>query len=157
MAVVTRYASGIQDPAVKPADLLPSTEVAGHMKTLVSTLEAVIGDSATSVYKFGKIPSNARINTNSLLEYDALTALVDFDLGEKTTKDCLIDGQDIHLAGSVDATKNVDIAKLNWPFWKIAGYAADPGGELEVIGTLNAAAPTAGGTITLTLIYQVDM
>jgi hypothetical protein len=156
MAVVTKYASGYQDPSIKPADLIPAEETQGHNKSLVSTVEIANGDSATSKVYFGKLPSSARINTNSVLEYDAITGVVSFDLGGANSVNALMAAADIHLAGAKDATSNVDIAKLNKPLWFLLGYAADPGGELDIFGTLNNAA-TAAGTITLSLVYQVAL
>lgn len=154
MAVVTKYASGYQDPAVKPVDALPVEEVRGTVKLLVSTVAVANGDSIASKLYFGKIPSNARIMTNSLLEHDALTGVASFDLGEKTADDCLMTAVNITAAGTKDATGNITIANLRKPFWAICGYAADPGGELDIFGTLDAAA-TAAGNITLSLLYAL--
>lgn len=163
MAVVTKYASGAQDPAVKPADPLPADEIQGRVKLLTSTVEIDDTDLATSTVTFGKIPSSARLCKGSTLDFDGINdgadtivdALSDFDLGfAQGTGDDLIDAEDLTTAGSVDALSEVDIADLAKPAWELAGLDEDPGGELTIVGTLNADAG-GDGTITLNLEYAL--
>ena len=154
MAVIDRYASGYQDPAVKPADPLPVETVRGTMKALVSTVEITNGDSAASKQYFGKVPSNARLSKLSRLDHDAITGTTDYDLGGVNDPDALIDGADIALAGNKDAVGIVNIVNLHKPLWVLLGYTTDPGGELAIFGTVKVAA-TATGTVTLTLIFYL--
>lgn len=162
MTVKNYIASGATDPANPKQAALPAEEVQGHVKSLVSTKEILNTDSIASTVKFGSIPSNARILRNSALDHDAITGLTDFDLGIGQTvagvlivksADCLINGATLASAGSKALTA-IDLAALPYPAWKLAGYAADPGGFLDIVGTLNAAAG-ADGTVTLTLLSAV--
>jgi hypothetical protein len=135
----------------------------GHLGQICSTVELANGDDALTTIYFGDIRSNARISPNSKLYYDALTGVVDFDLGlgqgyengyanyTEKSGDCLVNGLDIHLAGNASAVSAVDIANYDKTAWEIAGFASDPGGVLNVVGTLKAAA-TAAGTVTLHLM-----
>lgn len=162
MAVKTYYGSGQYDPATKPRVPLPGEETQGHVKQLVSTKPLLNGDSATSTINFGSVPSNARIHPLSLLSNDGLTSLVDFDLGIGKTvggtftmkdADCLVDGADIHTAGTKNAVSAVAIENYRKPLWEIAGYSDDPGGDLDIVGTINTAGPTADGDVTLNFLY----
>ena len=56
------------------------------------------------------------------------------------------------LAAASKALTAIDLADLRKPLWQIAGYTDNPGGMLDIVGTLNAAAGAAG-TITLTLLF----
>jgi hypothetical protein len=158
MAVKNFIASGALDPSNPKQQPLPAEVVDGKVKPLISTQEIVACD-ATSTVKFGAIPSNARILVQSVVGYDAITGATDFDLGIGKTDggvltvkdaDCLIDGADIHTAGS--KAIGVDLASLGKAAWELAGYTADPGGNVDIVGTFNQA-PTAGGTLTLSLLY----
>lgn len=160
MTVKNYIASGALDPANPKQKPLPAEETEGHVKFLVSTQETANGDSITSTIKFGSIPSNARILRNSTLDYDAVTGLTDFDLGigktiggvyDAKAPKALINSADIHLAGSKAMTA-LDIANLPKAAWELAGYTQDPGGNVEIRGTFNAA-PSTAATITLTLLF----
>lgn len=160
MGVKNYIASGAADPSNPKQQPLPAETTQGHVKVLVSTVEIANGDSATSTVKFGAIPSNARILRNSALDTDALTGVTDLDLGIGKTDggvltvknvNCLIDGADVHTAGS-KSLSNIDLAALPKAAWELAGYTQDPGGKVDIVATLNAAA-TAAGTATLTLLF----
>lgn len=150
MAVVTRYGSAAYNPSVPST--LEGVERCGHVKRLGTTLEIANGDSATSTLNFGAVASNARLCGHSTLRFDALTGVTDFDLGTTGHVDLLVNGVDLHTAGSALAVSAVDIANLGKPLWQILGFAKDPGGSIDIIGTLNTAA-TAAGTITLELFF----
>lgn len=160
MTVKNLIASGALDPNNPKQKPLPAEETQGHGHFLVSTVELVAMD-ITSTVKFGSIPSNARISKLSRLDFDAIAGVTDMHLGLGKTvggvytpgsANCLINSLDAHLAGTKDATANVDIANLYKAAWELAGYTQDPGGNLDVVATYNAA-PTAGGTQTLTMPF----
>jgi hypothetical protein len=156
MAVVTRYASGAKDPNSITQDRLPAEEVQGHAKRLISTIEVVNGDNATSVYYLGRIPANARIGRGAVLLCDAIAGLTDIDVGTPYDPNCLLANNDPH-AGStagISLSALFDIAVLNKPFYKnqTPTPAADPFGDLDIILTINHA-PTAGGTVTVDIPY----
>jgi hypothetical protein len=156
MGVVTKYGDAARDPGVVPAVVIPSAQTSARIRNFVSTVEIANGDSIASVVYFGQLPSNARlVAALAKLFYDALTGVTDFDLGGVLTPDALVNGADIHLAGSSSAVAAIGIEKYTQPLWKLLGYTADPGGSLDIIGTLKAAA-TADGSITLALPWAFD-
>jgi hypothetical protein len=138
------------------------------IKPLISTHELVASASGTTV-DFGKIPSNARILDESRVYWDdlATSGTATLDIGLKShlnnsvtaDPDALSNGHDVH--SGADATDGAALAALNaatvgkaaWEF--ISGLTEDPGGELEVYGTIKDAATTATGTVTLKLYYFV--
>jgi hypothetical protein len=141
-----------------------NTGDANQERILVATVELAASDSSSTI-SFGKIPSNARILAASKVYWDdlATSGSPTLDLGLKavnanvtTDDDCLNDG----LALSAVSTANVgafvvkDIANVGLPAWDyVANVTADPGGLLEVLGTVRDAATTATGTVTLELHY----
>lgn len=156
MAVVTKYGDAARDPSVVPAVVIPSALTSARIRNFVSTLEVANGDSATSRLIFGALPSNARLfAAQAKIFCDAVAGVTDFDLGGVNDPDGLVDGADLHTAGSVSAVSAVAIEEYGLPLWKLLGYEADPGGSLEIAGTMNTAA-TGGGTITLVLPWALD-
>lgn len=137
---------------------------ANQSRVLIATVELAASDSSSTI-SFGKIPSNARILQASKVYWDdlATSGSPTLDLGLKavnanitTDDDCLNDG----LALSAVSTANVgafvvkDIVNAGLPAWDfVNGQASDPGGLLEVLGTVRDAATTATGTVTLELHY----
>lgn len=155
MGIVTRYADSARDPSVTPAPVIPSAITNGRGRALIGTVEVANGDSPTSTVNFGSLPSSARLRPSGKIFYDALTGVTSFSLGDANYPNALVNAADIHLAGSASALSAVDIASYTQPLWKVLGYAADPGGSISIIGTLNQAA-TAAGTITLDLPWALD-
>lgn len=164
MAVVDIYTTAFPNPATKPEPVIPSDVKAGDLKRLSAPAVLTNGNSSTSVVHFGKVPSNGRPSRAlSKLHYDAITSLTDFDVGfpvktingltNSGSTDNLLDGKDISSAGSTELT-GIDLPDDEKTFWQLAGYSNDPGGDLEVQGTLNAGAG-ATGDLLLTLVYSV--
>jgi hypothetical protein len=159
MAVKTYYGSAAYDPATQPRASLNTQVTAGKIWNLLSTKELANGDSATSTINMGRVSSCAIIKRSGRLYADAIAGLTDVDVGLGKAgvvkdADCLLDGWDGH-AGGVSNLAAIDYADLATKCaWQLAGYATDPGGDLDVFVTLNAAL-TAGGTITLDLDFQM--
>lgn len=143
----------------------------GHalqVKPLISKIELTASASGTTI-DFGKIPSNARILSMSRVYWDdlATSGTATLDIGLKTyinnsvtaDPDALSNGHDVH--SGADATDGAALVALNaetvgTPAWDfINGVSSDPGGVLEVYGTVKDAATTATGTVTLELYYFV--
>jgi hypothetical protein len=95
----------------------------------------------------------------------ALTGVTDFDIGLRYPNggavilaDCIVNGQTLAAATSVTlaAATGSGIAtpanQIKKRAWELAGLTSNPGGNLEVYGTANAAA-TASGVANLFLKY----
>ncbi|MBO9502516.1 hypothetical protein [Brevundimonas sp. A19_0] len=95
----------------------------------------------------GKFPSNTVLDPDGCkCWFDDLGTGVTMDVGYAGDVDALVDGQDVATAaGSFSLLKSVDISLYHEPLWKVLGMASDPGGNIELIGTLLGAAST--GTV----------
>lgn len=134
------------------------------VKCLVSTVELAASASGTTV-KFGTIPSSARILAASRVYVDDLATsgspTLDLGLGSvnsNVTSDPDAIGNGLSLsAASNDNLAISDIANAGLPAWDfVNGQTSDPGGDLDVYGSVKDAATTQTGTITLELLYSLD-
>ena len=127
----------------------------------VGTVEAANGDSIASIYRFCRVPSNARIS-RVLLSCDAITsgagdvgvyktardggAVVDVDFfGSAVSIASALSHSDItHEADAADAGAGYGQADVQKPLWQALGLTADPYIEYDIAVTLTAAAAAAG-------------
>ena len=137
---------------------------AGNVKALVSTVELAASASGSTVF-FGRIPSNARICPTGLIYNDDLATsgspTLDIGLGSvdsNVTSDPDAINNGIALSSATTTTTIfADPANAALPAWDlVASVTSDPGGELDVYGSVKDAATTATGTITVELYYYVD-
>jgi hypothetical protein len=142
MAVVTKYLPGFPDPATfKQPD---HRFRGGTIKNLSGLAVIANGDSATSVFNIGKVASNAIFVPTGKVTHSAITGLTDIDIGFPLDPDALADGLNVSSAGTKDPLAAVALANLDKRAWQLAGYATDPGGEIDVLMTLKADAGAAG-------------
>lgn len=140
---------------------------ANNLKMLVtSTVEVPASASGTTI-KFGTIPSNARLYSRSYVYWDDLTTtgsptldigLASVDSNVTSDFDALSNGHDITSAGSAILATSGAAANIGLPAWDlISGQTSDPGGLLDVYGTIKDAA-TAGltGTVTVEIYGYLD-
>lgn len=150
----------------KAADLL--TPGVGESVTpkalIVSTIELAASSSGATV-RFGRIPSNARILPTGLIYNDdlATTGSPTFDIGFASVNsnitsdpDALING--IALSSATTTTTIMadpaNAGKRAWEF--VNGQTTDPGGLLDVYGSVKDAATTQTGTVTVELYGYFD-
>lgn len=162
MAVVTKYGSGYRDPTSLKA--IDAINRGAEIRIIKSKATITNGDGIASKYFLGSVPSNAKINPGGKLYWGAATSVVSADLGfyypnggALILATALIAAQDIHLAGSTDlfgATGSGVATPTNMDkaAWQLAGLTADPGGELDVVLTINNAA-TATADVFAELSY----
>lgn len=163
MADIT-YSSKATERRGSPG-VTPGQGEAHNLKALVvATVEVPASASGTTI-KFGRIPSNARISGASKVYWDDLTTsgaptldlgLASVDSNITSDPDALSNGHDITSASSAQAI--ADIANHGLPAWDlVASVTADPGGELDVYGSIVDAA-TAGltGTVTVEIYGYLD-
>jgi hypothetical protein len=112
-----------------------------------------------------RIPANARIKRGSIIQFDDLasTGSPTLDIGFKavdanitTDVDALNDGIDCFTAaGSAAMVKDhANWGKQAWEY--VNGQTSNPGGFLDLIVTILDAATNTGGTLSATLIFEVD-
>ena len=137
------------------------------VKNLTSTVEVAASTTVGRTINFGHIPSNARILGSSKLYWDdlATSGSPTLDMGIAAVKGNLVNADDPDALGNAGAISAAavnqpvisEIANHGLPAWDfVASETADPGGKLEVYGSLVDAPVNAAGTITLELYYVVD-
>jgi hypothetical protein len=137
------------------------------LKCKVSTVELAAATSGDTI-DFGRIPSNARISSLSRVYWDdlATTGTPELDIGLRAVEgnlanandpDALSNGHALQTATTTGAQALAEIASSGLPAWDlVASETSDPGGVLEVYGSVTTAATTQTGTITLELFYYLD-
>lgn len=162
MAVVNVKSTGV---ANNDAGTVTDAVVVNSMAHLsVGTLEATAAESATSVYRFLKMPSNARIHT---LEFsnDALGSGTSVNIGAYETAtngaaavtvsaaSFALSLQTVSVATNLNITNLVvDKANAEKPLWQILGKTADTNRMYDICATAKATIGTTG-TMTLKAIW----
>lgn len=163
MAVVVGYGTGGRDPAsLKAIDGIFAAAETRQINSLVSIAN---GDSIASKYLIGEIPSDAILDPSSIMTTTAITGATDCDVGlaypnggAMIVADCVVNGQTFAAAASVTlaaATGSGIATPANMAkrAWQLAGLAANPGGNLALWLTINAAA-TAAGSVFFPIEYS---
>jgi hypothetical protein len=155
MAVVTKYGTGYPDPTVRAA--IDADKAEAHIKAIVSQITITNGDSIGSKFYLGRVPSNAIIDPRSHINTAAITGATDNDIGffnpnggAVLDADALVDGVTLAAAanlafpaagaGAIFLTP----ANMQKRAWELAGLTSDPGGFLDIVLTMNAAATATG-------------
>lgn len=144
MGVVTKYGTGYKDPAA--VKMIDAIFAEASEKSINSKIDIANGDSATSIFYVGKVPSSALISPRSQIFGPALASLTSFSLGFAGAATALMNAVDIKAGGAFSAVSNVGIANYTKRAWQLAGLSSDPGGTLDVFATLGA---DAGGAATI--------
>ena len=151
----TRYGADIDD-------VVDGSGLKGSIKCLYSRVELAASASGDTV-DFGKIPSNAIILDDSKIYWDdlATSGTATLDLGLKShinnsvtaDPDALSNGHDVTSAGtgSLAAVVADTVGDPAWDY--VNGVSSDPGGVLEVYGSIADAATTQTGTVTVEILY----
>lgn len=136
---------------------------AANIKGLTATVVAAVNTTITRQILFGKVPSNGRpLGTSTIYVDDLATAgspTLSLGLGSVNSNitslsTALTDSVDLATAGSAKAVKlHTSYGKR---FWELAGASEDPGGLLDVYGSIIGAPTTTSGSITLDLQYVID-
>jgi hypothetical protein len=163
MSVVTVYGTAARDPASLKA--IDGINAAAEIRQINSFFVVTNGDSIASKYMIGEVPADAILDaTDSLITFDGLTGVTDADIGVNYPNggavivvDCIVNGHDFHTAGNVSlaaATGSgvATAANKKKRVWELAGLSANPGGNLALWLTINAAA-TATGNVKAEIEY----
>lgn len=137
----------------------------GMMRSSSATIPNAADDTAASVFRFGRVPSNATIKsvklTNGASTAGALDigvhnvldksagAAVDADLFGSAVSiiTAAANSEVISESGTVTATNRVE------PLWKLAGLAEDPGGFFDVTATISTTFVAAAVGLYLDVQY----
>lgn len=158
MAVVDRnsniIANAVATPQVKNS---PAAGNAANLKETVGYLTPAADDSANSIHRFVRVPSNARISEVLFSTADASTAGA-FNLGVYQTSEnggAVVDAD--LFASAFDLTggpfNNQDLtyesgeytyAESVKPLWEVLGLTSDPGREYDIAATISTTYNGAG-------------
>ena len=141
---------------------------ANALRMLVCSTVEVPASASGSTLKFGTIPSNARLASRpSYIYWDDLSTTgsptLDLGLGSvdgniTSDPDALSAAHDVTSASSAQLVSVILAANVGLPVWDlVSGQTTDPGGQLDVYGSIVDAA-TAGltGTVTVELYGYLD-
>ncbi|MDE2579965.1 MAG: hypothetical protein KGL46_14270, partial [Hyphomicrobiales bacterium] len=160
MGVVTRYTSGYPDPTKVSAFSRNAHEAVANLKVSYFSIAAQNGDSIGSVFKIARLPSNAMIFPGlSSLFAAANAGLTSVSIGVNNnigTKQvgALQNALNIAAGGTFALAGAVAQANYGQRLWQLLGLASDPGMELDLEITLNAAS-TAASLINGQLVWSV--
>ena len=134
-------------------------EVFGHIASVTASL------SITSVIRFVRVPSNARISSVRIQSGAQTAGKVDVGIYQTAANggavvDADLFGSAVDLASAVKSTEIVDesgeltIAEMGKPLWEVLGLSADPCRDYEVAATVVTTDVTTGtGAVGLTVKY----
>ena len=155
MAVVTTKSTAITNRDAVPAVINDGRIEKGALRSTHGYISAANGDSIGSKYILAALPTTAMVR-KVLLSCDAITSGA-ADIGVyRNTKDggAAVSAGLFGTAVSIaTALSNSDVTnesttytldKQEQPLWQAAGLSADPGGTLDIVATLTAAAAAAG-------------
>ncbi len=166
MAVVIDKSTAISNRDAIPKVLTDAFVSGGEVLESEGYVAPANGDSAGSKYLFCSVPSNARLSS-LVLQCTALGAGAKLDLGASYPSfipkgaglDAILPNAVISanfFAAALDVSAalapadvavssgSYTIAKQELPLWAALGLAADPGIELDIVGTVNVAIAAAG-------------
>ncbi len=137
---------------------------AAAIKLLSSRTIELAGSASGTTVKLGTVASNARIAGASKVYWDDLATsgspTLDIGLGSVDSNvtsdpDALNDGLDVTSASSADLIKDhANFGKKAWEF--VNGQTTDPGGALDIYGSVKDAATNATGTVTVQVYGYLD-
>lgn len=140
---------------------------AHSLKVLLSSTVEVAPSASGSTIKFGRIPSNARLSGLSRVYWDdlATSGSPTLDLGLASVNanitsdpDALSNGHAVSSASATGSPAVADPAAFGKPaYLNVNGQTTDPGGELDVYGSIvDAATVGLTGTVTVELLGYFD-
>lgn len=164
MAVVTLKSATITNRDATPQVINDGRLERGALRSTVGYVTTAADDSIGSKYILASLPSNAMVR-GVLLTCPADTSGA-MDIGVyRNTKDgaAAVDAAFFASAKSIaTALERSDVTnesgtytldKREQPLWQAAGLTSDPGGTLDIVGTLTAAVTANGGKLGLEVQY----
>lgn len=165
MAVVNTKATAISNADATPVVITNRILVRGPVFTACGTVEVAAGDDDGSVFRFVRVPSNARIL--SIVRFnDAITAGTAYEIGLHQTAanggaaadaDLFATTVDLSAASVVGVEQRfeaADIINIEKRVWELLGLTADSQRDYDLTFT-GTTVGTAAGTISVEVRYTV--
>lgn len=166
MGVVNTKSAIITNLDASPMVLNDVTVYGGRIRSQCGTVEVAAGDDDGSVFRFARLPSNARVI--SIKRYnDAITGATVYDFGLYQTAanggavvlaNAYANDVDINagtVAGVEQAFTTRNIDKIANKVWQDAGLSADSKTEYDLCLT-GATVGSGAGTISIEVQYVID-
>ena len=160
MAVVNTKSTAISNADASPAVLNNPRVVNGFLRESVGTVEVAAGDDDTSVFRFVRVPSNARISTVEIA-CDAITGGTDYDVGVYDTAaaggavvSVNLFGDAIDLSSALAftdvtyETTPTNKSKVDQELWQLLGLTSDPAKFYDICAT-GVTVGSGAGTISM--------
>lgn len=147
----------------------------GVLREVSGFATAVASSSQDSTYRFVRVPSNAVIKqvkfsseaqaggTVDLGVYrpvnatyaDLVTSAIDQDFFASAIAVTNFSAWTDVTNEATGANASYDINEINTPLWEAAGLSADPGGFLDIVGTIVSAITTGTGVMGCSVVYAL--
>lgn len=160
MAVANTKANAITNADAVPVVINDPVLERGVMRENSGTIETLAADDDASVYRFVRVPSNARI-TSLLVGNDAVTGGTGFDMGVYQTKangGLVVDADEfasnVDLSSALPFTEYLneaaatEIADCEKPLWSKLGLTADPHIDYDICLT---SVTQGSGAVTISM------
>jgi hypothetical protein len=167
MAVVDRNSDVIANIVAVPSVRNNAITSGGDLKQAIGIVSPANNDTEASVHRFVRVPSNARISDVKIAAADATTAGA-YNIGFYRTEEdggAVVDADALAAAfdlsggpfywSSVLLVGVVTIAESNKPAWELAGLSSDPGGYLDIAGTISTTFNGGPTSVGLKVDYVV--
>lgn len=153
----------------KPVELAAPGLAGGILHRVAFKVEMTAAASDTSTYRIARLPSGCRLSDLSYISFDDLASTgsptLDIGIDNPTGRtsdtitfdvDAINDGLDAATATRfARLIKSIDNVHL--PLWDyVNGQTTDPGGQLDIVITLDDADANTGGTIQGEIFYTVN-
>jgi hypothetical protein len=161
MTIVDRNSTAIANAVASPRVLNDPQRSGGNLKEVVAVITSAADDTAASVGRFFRVPSNARVSYLGLTAADATTAgaidigLYDINDGAAVDADFFVSALDLTGGPMSEATDqkgesavSYTTANMEKMIWELLGLSADPVKEYDVAYTITTTfngGPTAIG------------
>jgi len=150
MAIVDRKSQAVTNETATPMVHNNPSRGEGNLKEKLALITPAADDTANSIGRFYRIPSNARLSSMKITAADATTGgtidigLYDIDGGAVVDVDFFQDAFDLtggafvesELVGNGTAGTPIAIANREKMIWEMLGLTSDPGKEYDVAYTI---------------------
>lgn len=167
MAVVDRTSDLITNATATPV-VFNNSHSQGVLHEVLGIVTPAADDTQASVHRFVSVPSNCRLSDVLISAADATTAgkynigiyyPTGVNAGAVIDADALAAAYDLSggpfYNASVLLVGVVTIAEMAYPLWQLAGLTADPGGYLDIVGTVETTFNGGPTTVGLKVKYVV--
>lgn len=150
MAITNRKSTYITNATASPKVASNPILKGGMLREACGTITPATDDSATSVFRFCRVPSNARISSVLLTAADFTTGGA-IDIGVYDTEDnnsgAVVDadlfasalamtGGPFSHAEQINESGEYTVAEQEKPLWEVLGLSADPHKEYDIAATI---------------------